>query len=306
MTRSLQATVLLACCTASAQPPVLHWPLDESAGSLAACWGGPGGVLAGGTAWAPESGHHQGAARFDGVDDRIVLGPCDITSGSGGLTVSLWAKADFVTGMERVLIAKATGPAISDHVWSIAFVNGTALRFRLRAGGASRELTTPPSSLFGALWYHLVAVHDGAEMRLYLNGALMGSMAAPGTLGLHPQSPASLGALSTGAQAFSGWIDDVRIHDRPLTEPEIIELLFASMITGLPPDDHGLPLLLGDAVNAPSGCRRVRVMDPLGRELASRPVRAPATVDLAFLPAGHYLVCLEGDGGRHVLRLARP
>lgn len=298
--------MLLACCTASAQPPVLHWPLDESAGSLAACWNGPAGVLAGGTTWAPQSGHHQGAARFDGVDDRIVLGPCDITSGPGGLSISLWAKADFVTGMDRVLIAKATGPALGDHVWSVAFVNGTALRFRIRSGGVSRELTTPPASLLGTLWYHLVAVHDGDAMRLYLNGALMGFTPAPGTVGLHPQSPASLGALSTGAQAFSGWIDDVRIYDRPLSEAEIIELLFESMTTGMPPGAHDLSLLNGDAVQAPLGCRRVHVVDQLGRELASMPVRAPATVDLSFLPAGYYLVCLEGDGGRHVLRLTRP
>lgn len=217
---------------ACAQTPVFHWPLDETSGTVAHAWGGSPGQLVGGVVWDPTGGHHQGAARFDGVDDRILLGPCDITTGTGAMTISFWTKADFVTGMERTLIAKATGPQASDHIWSIAFVNATALRFRLKAGGSTTELATPPSSLFGGNWYHIVALYDGAQMRLYLNGGLMQTAPKAGLVGLHPQSPASVGALSTGTQPFSGWVDDVRIYDRALSEAEIITLLFETMTTG--------------------------------------------------------------------------
>ncbi|MBK7944807.1 MAG: LamG domain-containing protein [Flavobacteriales bacterium] len=223
--------LLCTACASHAQLPLFHWPLDESSGNIAHCWGGDPGFLAGSTTWAPTSGHHQGAARFDGVDDRIILGPCDITTGNNAITISFWAKPDFVTGMERTLVAKATGPQLSDHVWSVSFVSGTALRFRLKAGGVSSELSTPPSSIFGGTWHHIAALHDGAQMRLYLNGSLMGTAPKTGLIGLHPQAPASIGALSTGTQAFSGWIDDVRIYDRALSEPELLGLLFENMTT---------------------------------------------------------------------------
>jgi hypothetical protein len=230
--RTLAASLLLSIAQPMhAQSPVFHWPLDESTGSIAHAWGGSPGQLAGGTTWAPTGGHHQGAARFDGVDDRIILGPCDITSGSNAITISLWAKPDFVTGMERTLIAKATGPQLSDHVWSVSFINGTALRFRMKSGGSSSELSTSPSSIFGGSWYHIAAIHDGAQMRLYLNGSLMASAPKPGIIGMHPQAPASIGALSTGSQPFSGWIDDVRIYDRALSEQDLIALLFETMTT---------------------------------------------------------------------------
>ncbi len=250
--------LLTAASACLGQPPVYHWPLDESTGTIAHAWGGSPGQLVGGTLWAPTGGHHQGAARFDGVDDRIVLGPCDITTGSGALTLSLWAKPDFVTGMERTLIAKATGPALADHVWSLAFINGSALRFRLKAGGATTELATPPSSLFGGAWYHIVAVHDGAQMRLYLNGGLMGTAPKTGLIGLHPQAPASLGALSTGSQPFSGWIDDARIYDRALSDSEVIGLLFETMTTAAT-ERPSIPAL------ERLGAKELTVHDAMGR-----------------------------------------
>lgn len=297
----LLASVVLAL-SATAQGPVFHWPLDESSGTVATAWSGSDGTLAGGTAWAPTEGHHQGCARFDGVDDRILLGPCDITTGVGGLTLSLWAKADFVTGMDRTLIAKATGPNTADHVWSIAFVSGSGLRFRLRGGGNTYAVTIPSSSLFGGQWYHIVGVYDGAEMRLYVNGSLMGSAPASGLIGVSPQAPSSIGALSTGLQPFSGWIDDVRIYDRALSDAEIIDVLLETLTTGIAePPAH---LVVADGMlRVPDGVHRLTMHDALGRSLYENTLRGPATIPLPTAGAGVRLVCLEGDGGRHVARV---
>lgn len=289
---------------ALAQGPVFHWPLDESSGTVAYAWTGTNGTLVGGTTWSPTGGHHQGCARFDGVDDRILLGPCDITTGTGGITISLWAKADFVTGMDRTLIAKATGPSATDHSWSIAFVNGSGLRFRLRGGGNAYNITTPPSSLFGGQWYHIVGTYNGSQMRLYLNGSLMGTATASGLIGLSPQAPASLGALSTGAQPFSGWIDDVRIYDRALSDAEIIDLLLETMTTGIP--EAALSPVADGVIRVPQGFHRITVHDALGRSLYENTLRGPAAIPLPTTSAGLRLVCLEGDGGRHVARVLAP
>ncbi len=229
-------TVLLFLCaggTSAAQaPPLFHWPLDEADGSIAEdIRGGQDGALQGGVTWAPFAGHHQGAARFDGVNDRVVLGPCDITTGGPGFSLSLWVKPDLVTGMERTLASKAVGPSVSDQIWSLTFVNATALRFRLRTGGVTTELISPPGTLFSGTWYHVVASYTGSQMRIHVNGALMAGTSATGTQGFHPQAPASIGATPAGNAPFSGWLDDVRIYDRGLEDAEILDLLFETLVT---------------------------------------------------------------------------
>ena len=283
--------------------PVYHWPLDESTGLMAHAWGGSDGTLLGGTQWDPNGGHHQGAARFDGVDDRIVLGACDITTGDG-FSISLWTKADFVTGMDRTLVAKTIGPQLADHIWSVAFTNGSALRFRLKAGGSTTELATPPASLFGGMWYHIVVTYDGAEMRLLLNGALMAEVAKSGAIGYHPQAPASLGALSTGTQLYSGWIDDVRIFDRALTDAEVLDLLFGSMTTSI--DDPGSSSDLSQLLQRAAPGDRFVVRDILGRLERTLAATTLSDLDLSSLPAGIHTVCLEGLAGRQGVRVLVP
>ncbi|MBK9148640.1 MAG: LamG domain-containing protein [Flavobacteriales bacterium] len=285
---------------AQAQGPLFHWPLDEGTGSVAHAWGGSHGTLVGGVTWSPAGGHHQGCARFDGVDDRIVLGPCDITTGNGAFSLSLWAKADFVTGMDRTLMAKSTGPNASDQVWAVAFVSGSGLRFRLRAAGNSYAIDTGPSSLFGGQWYHIVGTYDGAQMRLYLNGSLMGTATASGLIGLHPQSPASIGALSTGAQPFSGWIDDVRIYGRALSAAEVMELLMEQMITSI--TGATSPTVVDGAVNVPAGIHRITIHDQLGRLLHETRAQGPAMLPLPAEGLGLLLIGIEGQDGRTTVR----
>jgi hypothetical protein len=284
-----------------------HWPLDELGGAVANdVAGGTSGVLQGSVLWDPDGGHHQGAARFDGVDDRILLGPCDMTTGGTGFSISVWVKPDFVTAQERTIIAKTSGPAASDHIWSLAFVNATALRFRLRAGGSTTELSSPPSTLFSGTWYHLVASYDGAMMRIHVNGALMASTAKTGSLGFFPQSPASLAAQSTGTFAFSGWVDDVRIYDRGLTDAEIITLLFETLSTEVGEHERAHVDAAG-MLRLPQGdWERLRVMDLGGRILLDERTSGRNTMHTGTLTAGMFLVCLEGPGVQSVSSVFVP
>ncbi|MBK6831224.1 MAG: T9SS type A sorting domain-containing protein [Flavobacteriales bacterium] len=295
--------LILSSSTFAQSGPVFHWRLDETSGNTAyATAGSSNGTLVGSVLWDANGGHHQGAARFDGVDDRIVLGSCDLTSGGQEISLSLWVKPDFVTGMERTLIAKTSGPQAGDHVWSIAFINATALRFRLRTGGTVTELSAPPSSLFGGAWYHIVATYDGSQMRLYVNASLMGSTPKTGSVDYAPQAPASIAATSTGAQAFSGWIDDVRIYDRALPDAEILDLLFETITTTVPETTVSLK---NGSLHCTTDWQRMEIMDAMGRSLASY-TRTTNTVDLPPLSAGIYLVCLQGHGTRTTTRLMVP
>lgn len=302
MTRTT-ALFALVSTTASlvAQPiPHFHWPLNESSGNIAHdVYGSSHGQLLGGASWAPSAGHHGGACRFDGVDDRILLGPCDITSGTGQFSVSAWVRPDFVTAMDRTLLAKTVGPSAQDHIWSMSFVGGSALRFRLRTGPVTTELSTSPSSIFSGTWYHVVGSFDGSMMRIYLNGSVLAATPATGSMGYHPQAPASIAALSTGAAPFSGWVDDVRLYDRGLTQQEVVTILLESDVsTGLRDE-------------RPRSTSDGRLVLPTGRwtsgqlvDASGRAVRTINTMDLVNglhlegTAPGLYLICLQEQDRR--------
>lgn len=286
---------------ALAQPPaIFHWTLDEDVGTQAQELNGyTPGVLLGGAQWASQAGHHQGACRFDGVDDRILLGPCDMTSGTGEFSLSLWVRPDFVTAMDRTLIAKTVGPAAQDHIWSITLVNASALRFRLRAGPATVELSTAPSSIFSGAWYHMVGSYDGSMMRVYLNGALMAETAASGSMGHHPQAPSSVAAISTGASPFSGWVDDIRLFDVGLDQQDVIDLLLEDELTTNLVDRKRPALHAGRLVLPMGSPRDITLLDGAGRHVGTYTNNSGADgIDLRDVQPGLYLVCLQGDGER--------
>jgi hypothetical protein len=70
-------------------------------------------------------------------------------------------------------------------------------------------------------WQHVAAVKDGAELRLYVDGALVktGRDESPTPRGLH----LLIGQLYTESveRCFIGQLDEAAIYDRPLSEPEI-------------------------------------------------------------------------------------
>lgn len=293
------ATALFASTlSGTAQPtPIFYWTLDESSGTVAhEAYTNATGLLQGGATWAPGAGHHSGACRFDGVDDRIILGPCDMTTGGPGFSLSLWVKPDFVTGMERTLVAKTVGTTPQDHIWSMALVNGSALRFRLRTGPTTTELSTSPSSLFSGTWYHVVGAYDGTTMRIYLNGALMAEAVASGTMGFHPQAPAAIAARSNGTAPFSGWVDDLRLFDRGLTQQDVIDILLGNGITTNSSQERPQILRSGH-LQVPDGrWDRGMLLDMSGRQVRHLGTTDITNgIDLHGVPQGLYLICVVAN-----------
>lgn len=294
--RAALAAALLPAVPLAAQPtPLFHWMLNETGGTVAYdVYNSVSGILQGGATWAPTAGHHGGACRFDGVDDRIILGPCDMTTGTGQFSLSAWVRPDFVTAMDRTILAKTVGTAAQDHIWSMTFVNASALRFRLRTGPVTTQVSTAPSSIFSGVWYHVVGAFDGSTMLIYLNGALMAETPASGATGFHPHAPASVAALSTGAAPFSGWIDDIRLFDRGLSQQDVIDILFEDDVaTSLRRDP---PRMMSDGRLAlPEGrWTQGSLLDATGRivrDIVSTDLTGG--FDLSGTPQGLYLVHLQ-------------
>jgi hypothetical protein len=81
--------------------------------------------------------------------------------------------------------------------------------------------------------------HDGATLRLYLDGNLVGSTALVGTVDQNPSVSAAVGSQppEAGGRHFDGLIDDARILQRAMTSAELATLLTG--VTGGGSTDEG-------------------------------------------------------------------
>lgn len=242
-------------------------------------------MLANGPVWAVGDGYLGNGLEFDGVDDRVDLGPIDITTGTG-FSLACWVRPGSSTMQEQLFAAKAYDPLFGDFVWSLGTTLHTRLQFRLQTVSTT-TIQTPPNTIFPGAFYHVVITFDGSTMALYVNGALAASTPKAGALGFHPQALAAMGHLDIGPGVvpFEGVLGDVRIWDRGLDQSEIIDLVLEQDISmGTPP-----------VVRTTNPTGPVKVFDLSGRSIAQ--FEQPPTVEqLGKLPPGLYVLVWQAEG----------
>jgi hypothetical protein len=169
----------------------------------------------------------------------------------------------------------------------------------------------PAGALPLNVWYHAAATYDGAIMKLYLNGVLVGSAAKSGTLATSSAVAVNIGRNPDGAgyTHLKGAIDDVRIYRRALTGAEMATL------SGTPTTSNQAPYVKltspsADAVfTAPATFSVVaeasdadgtiaRVDFYAGSNLIGSDLTSPYAVSWSNVPAGSYaLTAVARDSG---------
>jgi hypothetical protein len=210
---------------------VAHWPFDEGAGATAADSSGNGqtGTLTNGASWT--AGARLNAVDLDGANDFVDVGMIDV-SGSA-MTLAAWFNSSQLANTpsnDGRIISKAQGTAESKHFWMLSTIRSgsdTRLRFRLKAGGKTTTLVASSGNLTENQWFHAAAVYDGASMKLYLDGVLVGSLNKTGAIAVSSSVPVWIGGNPTDPtiRPWQGAIDDVRIYDRALSAAEVLALI---------------------------------------------------------------------------------
>ncbi|MFC6877827.1 choice-of-anchor D domain-containing protein [Flavobacterium myungsuense] len=115
-----------------------------------------------------------------------------------------------------------------------AVVNGTTVAFNT-------------TSLNRSQWYHVAAVYDGSTVKLFLNGLMVNTAVATGTI---PSNILTLGKNpSASSNFFRGKIDEVRVFNLALTDIQVQRMVYqeiqntASQVRGaiVPKDIGALP-----------------------------------------------------------------
>jgi chitodextrinase len=216
---------------AQAAPPAAAYGLNEGAGASTADASGNGntGTLTNGPTWT--TGHTGGALLFDGVDDRVRVNDSNSLDLAGAATFEAWvyptaAPAGWRTIMQKEVDAyffSASGGGSGNQPVSGGTFNGACCTF-----------VTAPAPLAANTWTHLAATYDGAQIRIFVNGAQVAATAATGTYQVNT-SPLWIGGNAVYGEHFKGKLDDLRIYPRALSLAEIQADMNTPVGGGTPP-----------------------------------------------------------------------
>ena len=173
-----------------------------------------------GMAFVP--GRVGNAVTFDGVDDDVRIGIGTHYFPLPRFTICSWNRTPgLASGMTLNGFFSLT------HGLIHAINNLGQFTVRIHDGTAapaSHTFTVTPDNLHNNQWHHLCSTFDGTHFHMFVNGVSRRSdpFAWPGTTNW-PTSGVFIGVDSNilTTKRFNGLIDEVRIHNRALTEAEI-------------------------------------------------------------------------------------
>jgi hypothetical protein len=173
---------------------------------------GSTGILSGGTSFAV--GMAGQALSLDG-SGRVTL---NVGTATPLLTVEAWIKP-IGTQLAHAIIA-----AQSDSYSLEVTADRAGVQMRLHLAHGEWIAAGGGVLAFGE-WNHVAAAFDGATLRVYLNGELVGSHVMAGTV-FPSATNTAIGGVATG-DGFNGLIDEPAIFARALSEREVAAIWVA-------------------------------------------------------------------------------
>ena len=280
-----------------------HWSLDEGEGDTAHDVSGNGndGTLVGTAAWA--AGIDGFALESDGE------GYVEIPNEShfdlmDQLTVAAWIKVDELGKNWQAIVTKG------DSAWRLHRrddLNSIAFHCHgLSAGwGADGEREVDDGQ-----WHHVAATYDGETISLYVDGQLDTSLETSGAIWTNDY-PVMIGANAerpeNNYRSWDGCIDDVRIYNCALSEPDIQGLL--APVQAAQSANIGIGL-----VTCPGATNPVSSMtDSVGNKVETRcngafslafirPGKAPCYVGACGFPVGENVGWVDKDSNGEFTR----
>ncbi len=173
------------------------------------------GTLEGGTSWTT-AGKYGRALFFDGVNDNVRIEDAPALDLTNGMTMSAWVKPQSLVNWNTVLMKE------NDATLSYALYGNTGSSVpsaEAHIGGSVRQAPGGGQIPLDA-WSYLAATYDGAELKIFLNGAEVGVTGRAGGIATST-GPLRIGGNTIWPEWFHGYIDDVRVYERALAPAEI-------------------------------------------------------------------------------------
>jgi hypothetical protein len=204
-------TTSTAACTATTPAPapsptglVGAWGFNETSGGTVADASGKGntGTVAGAT--RTTTGKFGRALSFDGVNDVVTIPDSASLDLTKGMTLEAWVNPTATSGFRTAIFKENL--AAGRPAYSLYGSNGSARpTAEIGATTLAGSQSIPTNT-----WSHIAATFDGANVRVYRNGTLVGTRALSGSLA-QTGNPLKIGGNGIWSEWFRGQIDEVRV-----------------------------------------------------------------------------------------------
>lgn len=200
-----------------------HWTLDETSGTTSAdnTSGAHNGTMTGGLSASTNStsgtvGH---ALSFDGVDDYVASSTGLDLGGNDKATISAWVKHSTATlTTKQALVYKGFAQFET-------FVDNTnRIRVYMQNNSAWHSSISSPVYTDWDTWHLVTVTYDGANVKIYRDGALVATSGSETGNFPSSTSPFWIGKNSSGVDYINGSIDDARLYNRALSAAEVLKL----------------------------------------------------------------------------------
>jgi hypothetical protein len=162
--------------------------------------------------------------KFDGNGDAINVGANPLFNPTDDMTITAWVNMTSWGGSwGNCILGKRGEGGVG---WQLRRFGGDP-RFSFTTRGIGND-DYPRSNLVPNMnqWYHLAAIRDGTQKRLYIDGKLDSSAGVSGGQISSCPHDVYIGARANGGNTgpeafFNGMLDDVRFYNTALTLPQI-------------------------------------------------------------------------------------
>jgi hypothetical protein len=204
----------------SSQEPglIARWPLDETAGDIAhdEIAGNDGAFVGGDLEWVQAK--FGNGLQFDGTGKYVAIPKAPELEPASSLTFSMWVNFSSLAANRQDIFCYADS-------YQILKMGGVFWGGIHQGGGWLNPKSVTPIET--DKWYFVAETYDSKDVKLYINGELDGTIAAPGQIDYLENVEFWLGGAAGDIDQpfwFSGILDEVEIWSGAMTEDEIMEL----------------------------------------------------------------------------------
>ncbi|QQS54829.1 MAG: LamG domain-containing protein [Candidatus Competibacteraceae bacterium] len=209
---------------------VAYYPFDGNANDQSG--NNNHGIENGGIQYQP--GISGNAVKFDGVDDYIRVPSSSSLNPVNQLSISFWVKVEGFTNGWSPIIHKG-GPILAEYAnreYS-AFVSMDSAFSIASAGDGATHIYYYACCATVNYWRHYVGIIDrqNHRMKIYVDGVLKVDGNDPYSTFNNNNNDLIIGSseeVISWLSPFRGWIDELRIYNRALTDDEIQALFDAN------------------------------------------------------------------------------
>jgi hypothetical protein len=164
----------------------------------------------------------DGYLDLDRSNDYVTIPDDNLLHLTNSMTIEAWVKPTFFpnNAYESTIIGKDADQN-NGSGYALRFGSTGVLEFLLGTTAGWKTIASPANGLTLNEWQHVAATYDGATMKLYINGSLVGQVANASAATTNTMDLNIGAGYNGGNRKMKGGIDEVRIWNTVLSQTDI-------------------------------------------------------------------------------------